>query len=54
LLDRSNGQVKLYRGGWTAPAAPAAPSGGTTIDTEARAAIAELLSVLSAAGVLPA
>jgi hypothetical protein len=54
LLDRSTGQAKLYRGGWAAPAAPAIPSGGVTIDAEARAAIAELIAALSATGVLPA
>lgn len=54
LLDRSTGQLKLYRGAWTAPAAPSAPSGGTTIDAEARAAIADLITVLADAGVLPA
>ena len=53
LLDRSTGQVKLYRGGWTAPTGPAGPSGGTTIDAEARTAIADLITVLSDAGILP-
>jgi hypothetical protein len=53
LLDRSSGQLRLYRGGWTAPAAPAAPSGGATVDAEARAAIADLVTVLSEAGILP-
>ena len=54
LLDRPTGQVKLYRGGWAAPAAPTIPSGGITIDAEARAAIAALIAALSSAGVLPA
>lgn len=54
LLDRSNGQVKLYRAGWSAPAAPAAPAGGTTVDAEARTAIADLITVMSEAGILPA
>lgn len=53
LLDRSNGQEKHYFGSWQAPAAPAAPSGGATIDAEARAAIASLTAVLRLAGVLP-
>jgi hypothetical protein len=44
----------LYRGGWTAPSAPAAPAGGSTVDAEARTAIAELLGALSEAGILPA
>jgi Protein of unknown function (DUF2793) len=54
VLDRSNGQEKHYFRTWLAPAAPAAPIGGTTIDAEARAAIASLLTVLRQAGVLPA
>ena len=54
VLDRSNGQEKHYFGSWLAPTAPAAPIGGTTIDAEARAAIASLLTVLRQAGVLPA
>ena len=54
LLDRSTGQVKLYRGGWSVPTTPAAPSGGTTIDAEARTAIADLIAVLDEAGILPA
>jgi hypothetical protein len=53
VLNRSTGQLRLYRGGWTAPAAPAAPAGGTTVDSEARAAIAELIDALAAAGILP-
>jgi len=52
LFDRSTGQMLLYRGGWKRPATPAAPSGGTTVDTEARAAIADLVSALTQAGIL--
>lgn len=54
LLNRSSGQLMLFRGTWSAPAAPAAPAGGTTIDSEARTAITDLIAALSAAGVLPA
>jgi hypothetical protein len=53
LFDGATGQVLLYRSGWQRPAAPVAPSGGVVIDAEARAAIAELISALSDAGVLP-
>jgi hypothetical protein len=53
LLDRSTGQLVLYRGGWTMGAAPAAPTGGATVDAEARAAIAELIAALADAGILP-
>lgn len=51
LFDRSTGQMLLYRGGWQRPAAPAAPSGGATVDAEARAALAALVSVLEQAGI---
>jgi hypothetical protein len=53
LFDRATGQVLLYRNGWQRPVAPAEPSGGTVVDAEARTAIAELISALSEAGVLP-
>ena len=53
LFDRSTGQMLLYRGGWQRPATPSAPSGGAVVDTEARAAIAELMTALSAAGLFP-
>lgn len=52
LLDRSTGQLKLYRGGWLAPAAPALPSGGATVDVEARTVIGQLISALVEAGIL--
>lgn len=54
VLDRTTGQEKRYHGGWKAPTAPSAPAGGTTIDAEARAAIADLVAKLREAGVFPA
>ena len=51
-LDRSTGQVILYRGGWLRPEAPPAPAGGATVDAEARAAIVALVAALVAGGVL--
>jgi hypothetical protein len=51
VFDRSTGQTVIYRGGWQRPPTPAAPSGGTTIDTEARAAVAALVDALTQAGV---
>ena len=53
LLDRSTGQERFYRSGWQVPGAPAAPSGGATIDVEARTAIADLIAALRQAGVFP-
>jgi hypothetical protein len=52
LFDRSTSQMLLYRGGWQRPTTPAEPSGGTTIDAEARAAIADLIIALTQAGIL--
>jgi len=53
LLDRSTGQEIRYRGGWQRPVTPAAPAAGATVDSEARAAIAELVDILVASGILP-
>lgn len=52
VLNRVNGQQMFYRGGWQAPATPAAPSGGTVIDTQARAAINAVVAALKASGIL--
>lgn len=53
VLDRSTGQDRRYLDDWLAPATPAAPSGGTTVDSEARSAIAEIIATLREAGILP-
>lgn len=53
VFDRAAGQFLLYRDGWRAPATPAPPTGGLTVDAEARAAIAGLLAALANAGILP-
>lgn len=53
VFDRATGQVLLYRGDWQRPTAPTAPAGGSTVDAEARAAIADLISALGEAGVFP-
>jgi len=54
MFDRSTGQILLYRGGWQRPAAPPAPVAGATVDTEARAAVADLIAALVDAGILAA
>ncbi|MEZ5743571.1 MAG: hypothetical protein R3D89_07555 [Sphingomonadaceae bacterium] len=54
MLDRSTGQTMRYVGNWKFPAVPAEPFGGTTVDIEARAAIADLIAALREAGVFPA
>jgi len=50
VLDKSTGQEIRYVGGWQRPVAPAAPSGGVTVDAEARTAIAELVAALADGG----
>ena len=53
LLNRASGQEWRFAGGWQVPERPVLPSGGTTIDTEARAAIAGIVSALVIAGLVP-
>ena len=53
LLNRANGQQRRYFASWLAPSAPAAPSGGATVDAEARTAIGALIAALRTAGVFP-
>ena len=51
--DQARGAVRRFAGSWQAPARPAAPSGGTTIDAEARTAISAILGVLDSLGLIP-
>ena len=53
LLDRSTGQERRFAGTWRIPARPALPSGGTTVDAEARAAISAILACLESGGMIP-
>ncbi|HYD23531.1 MAG TPA: DUF2793 domain-containing protein [Croceibacterium sp.] len=54
VLDRAAGQDICFRGGWQRAVTPAVPSGGTTVDGEARTAIAGLVAALVAGGILAA
>ncbi|MCZ8325535.1 MAG: DUF2793 domain-containing protein [Sphingomonadaceae bacterium] len=54
LLDRSNGVERRFAGEWRMASRPALPSGGTTVDTEARSALSALIDSLGQAGILPA
>lgn len=51
-FDRSRNAFVQYLGGWSAPMVVAAPSGGTTVDTEARLAVAALIEALAASGTI--
>lgn len=54
VLDLSSGQMLRYLDGWQAAAPVATPTGGSVIDTQARAAVAGLITALVSAGILPA
>lgn len=54
VLDRASGQIRRYAAGWKAPVAPEEPVGGTTIDSQARAAIAQLIGKMREAGLFAA
>jgi Protein of unknown function (DUF2793) len=53
LLNRATGQEIRYNAAWQIATRPAAPSGGTTIDAEARSAVAAILTSLTTAGIIP-
>lgn len=53
IHDLARGAVRRFAGTWQAPARPAAPGGGTTIDAEARTAISAILGVLDSLGLIP-
>lgn len=50
LQDLSTGGSLYFDGSWQRPVAPVAPSGGNVVDTEARAAIVNLIETLRDAG----
>lgn len=54
IHDVSSGGSLAFTGIWQRLVAPASPSGGTTVDSEARAAIDNLIATLRSAGVFPA
>ena len=51
IFDRSVGRYVFYSNGWNAPTEPVAITGGSTVDVEARTAIAELVEALRIAGI---
>jgi hypothetical protein len=53
VLVLSTGQTMRYLDGWQIAQSVAVPNGGTTVDQQAREAIAGLISAMSAAGILP-
>ena len=53
VFDQSAGRFIRYDGAWRSGAAIAVPSGGSTVDEEARNAISDLISALVEAGLVP-
>ncbi|TXH19735.1 MAG: DUF2793 domain-containing protein [Gammaproteobacteria bacterium] len=52
LLNRATGQDIRYLAGWKNPVRPAAPGGGSVVDSALRAAFAALCTALVDAGIL--
>ena len=46
VRDESAASSLIYAGAWIRPAPPSEPSGGSTVDAEARAAIGEVVAIL--------
>ena len=53
LFDQSAGRMLHYGSGWKSLDEPTAPSGGSTVDNEARAAISEIIEGLKMIGLFP-
>lgn len=53
LLNKATGQQVRFVSAWHHPAKPALPSGGTTIDAEARSTIAAIVAAMIDAGMVP-
>lgn len=53
LFDKTAGCTARFGDGWHRTSPVPAPEGGTTVDTEARAAIAGVIAALETLGVIP-
>lgn len=54
VVNRATGQILRFRGGWIVPSLPSLPSGGATMDSECRSALANLVDALIEAGIFAA
>lgn len=52
LFDVAAGHALVFRSGWQRAAAPVVPVGGAVVDSEARAAVTQLIERLRAIGIL--
>jgi ligand-binding sensor domain-containing protein len=53
VFNKATGQAIHYDGSWRIASPPPEPTGGTTVDSEARAALLALVGALRTAGVFP-
>ncbi len=53
VYDREAEHTIVYKAGWQRPTAPDAPTGGTTVDTQARAAIVQIIETFKLIGLVP-
>ena len=54
VFDRSVASFTHYDNGWQIPAEITEPTGGSTVDPQARTAISDLIAALRVAGIFPA
>lgn len=54
VFDRSVNQYRFFNNDWTIAGEVSPPQGGSVIDNQARAAIADLTTAMKVAGILPA
>jgi hypothetical protein len=54
VLDRATGQQRCYLATWRIAEDVLEPTGGSSVDAEARAAISQLIAALRESGILPA
>lgn len=52
VFDRSARQYRQFNEEWVGLSAPALPTGGATVDTQARAAIGDILATLASFGII--
>lgn len=54
VYDLGIGSHRIFNGTWTRSAAPSAATGGTVVDTQARAVLASVIGLLKDAGIFSA
>lgn len=54
IVNRATGQIMLFLTTWKTASAIPAPTGGSTVDAEARTAVTQIIAALKASGILSA